>query len=72
MAAVDENCCVVGDEECGIMPSNRPQNRKISVTKHAEIKRKKIRGEKHVNHMKFVPERAVGPDRRYVLSVNLS
>jgi hypothetical protein len=72
MAAVDENCCVVGDEECDIVPSNRPRKRIISVTKHAEIKTKKTRGEKLVNHVKFVPERAVGPDCRYVLSVSLS
>jgi hypothetical protein len=38
MATVDENCCVVGDEECDIIPSNRPQKRKISVTKCVEIK----------------------------------
>jgi hypothetical protein len=73
MAAADENCCVVGDEECDIVPSKRPRKRKISVTKRVEIKTKKTRGEKYVNHMgNFVPERAVSPDCRYVLSANLS
>jgi hypothetical protein len=73
MAAVEEMCGVVGDEECEIAPTNKPQRRKTSITKRADIKAQRTRGEEHVNHVgKIVPERVVGPDWRYAMSVNLS
>jgi hypothetical protein len=73
MAAVEEMCGVVGDEECEIAPINKPRRRKTSVTKRSDIKAQRTRGEEHVNHVeKIVPERVVGPDCRYVMSANLS
>jgi hypothetical protein len=73
MAAVEEMCGVVGDEECEIAPTNKPRKRKTSVTKPADIKAQRTRGKEHVNHVgKIVPERVVGPDCRYVMSVSLS
>jgi hypothetical protein len=66
-------CGVAGDEECEIAPTNKPWKRKTSVTKRADIKAQRTRREEHVNRVrKIVPERVVGPDCRYVMSVNLS